>query len=179
MSEFKQYRRTQIAELRPVTEMEAKQGFKRMMAETNISISGEDVKNGSPKVGDMIARNPQNHKDQWLVAKQYFEDNFEPLHEYNRVSDLAFGEALEILKRGGKIARKGWNGKGMFLAIQKGSVINSEQARGGVAKYLADDGQDKIKIGDHIDMKAADGSVVVGWLASQTDMLSEDWEIVE
>jgi hypothetical protein len=44
-----------------------------------VSISAEDRKNGSPKLGDMIARNPKNHKDQWLIAEQYFKDNFEPL----------------------------------------------------------------------------------------------------
>ena len=44
-----------------------------------ISISEVDLNNGSPKLGDMIARNPKNHKDQWLVAKQYFEDNFEEI----------------------------------------------------------------------------------------------------
>ena len=42
-----------------------------------VSVSNEDLNNGSPKVGDMIARNPKNHKDLWLVAKEYFEDNFE------------------------------------------------------------------------------------------------------
>lgn len=42
-------------------------------------ISSEDIKAGSPKLGDMIARNPKNHKDQWLVAKEYFNDNFEEL----------------------------------------------------------------------------------------------------
>ncbi len=44
-----------------------------------VSISDADRQNGSPKIGDMIARNPKNHNDQWLVAKQYFEDNFEPM----------------------------------------------------------------------------------------------------
>lgn len=66
---FKQYRRSQIAELRPYEPGE-------MM--TGISVSSEDTKAGSPKVGDMIARNPKNHADQWLVAAQYFADNFEP-----------------------------------------------------------------------------------------------------
>ena len=42
----------------------------------NISVSDEDTKAGSPKEGDMIARNPKNHKDLWLVAKGYFEANF-------------------------------------------------------------------------------------------------------
>ena len=69
MSEFKKYRRKQIAELRPFSE-----GEKLSDA---VSVSQADKDAGSPKVGDMIARNPKNHNDQWLVAKQYFEDNFE------------------------------------------------------------------------------------------------------
>lgn len=68
--EFQQYRRKQIAELRPYVQGEAID---------QISIAPEDTKNGSPKEGDMIARNPKNHRDQWLVAATYFADNFEPL----------------------------------------------------------------------------------------------------
>ena len=71
MSEFKQFRRKQIAELRPFQEGE--------QLSERVSISQADKDAGSPKVGDMIARNPINHDDQWLVAKQYFEDNFEPV----------------------------------------------------------------------------------------------------
>lgn len=69
MPHFTEYRRTQIAEMRPYTEGETL---------TNVSISKPDVEAGSPKLGDMIARNPKNHADQWLVAAQYFADNFEP-----------------------------------------------------------------------------------------------------
>ena len=68
--EFKQYRRSQIAELRPYEPGESLEG---------VSISNEDRRAGSPMRGDMIARNPKNHKDQWLVAAKYFADNFEPL----------------------------------------------------------------------------------------------------
>ena len=68
---FKQYRRRQIAELRPYAPGEDLAG---------LSVSVEDSKNGSPKIGDMIARNPKNHADQWLVAAQYFADNFEPIY---------------------------------------------------------------------------------------------------
>lgn len=83
-SEFKKYRRTQIAEMRPVNEHDVKQfhqthGYILTEMDTKVSISEPDIKNGSPKIGDMIARNPKNHNDQWLVAKQYFEDNFEPM----------------------------------------------------------------------------------------------------
>lgn len=83
---FKQYRRTQIAEMRPVTENDielykACKGINKIppMMQWNISISSEDLKAGSPKIGDMIARNPKNHLNEWLVAEQYFKDNFEIL----------------------------------------------------------------------------------------------------
>lgn len=87
MTEFTKYRRTQVAEMRPVTDYDVDVYNKHageliVMNEervVNVSISVEDLANGSPKSGDMIARNPKNHNDQWLVAKQYFEDNFEPM----------------------------------------------------------------------------------------------------
>jgi hypothetical protein len=64
---YKRYRRRQIAELRPYVPGESLAG---------VSISGVDAVAGSPKVGDMIARNPQNHADRWLVAEAYFAENF-------------------------------------------------------------------------------------------------------
>ena len=70
-AEFKRYRRKQIAELRPYVEGEELSG--------RVAISVADKEAGSPKQGDMIARNPKNHADQWLVAAQYFADNFEPV----------------------------------------------------------------------------------------------------
>ena len=87
MSEFTKYRRTQIAEMRPVIDYDVEVYNKHageliVMNEkrvVKVSISVEDLANGSPKSGDMIARNPKNHNDQWLVAEQYFNDNFEPL----------------------------------------------------------------------------------------------------
>lgn len=67
---FRQYRRKELAELRPWAEGDDM---------GDISVSAPDRAAGSPKAGDMIARNPKNHDDQWLVAAQYFADNFEPL----------------------------------------------------------------------------------------------------
>jgi hypothetical protein len=66
---WKQYKRKGLSEMRPYVEGEDV---------TGISISEADLANGSPKAGDMIARNPKDHTDQWLVAKKYFEDNLEP-----------------------------------------------------------------------------------------------------
>lgn len=70
MSEFRPYRRSQIAELRPYVPGE--------VLDARVSISAADREAGSPKPGDMIARNPANHADQWLVAAAYFAANFEP-----------------------------------------------------------------------------------------------------
>ncbi|MDB4998276.1 MAG: hypothetical protein JWM74_5708 [Myxococcaceae bacterium] len=70
MSDFTQYRRKQIAELRPYLPGE--------ILSARVSVSAADTEAGSPKAGDMIARNPANHEDQWLVAAEYFAANFEP-----------------------------------------------------------------------------------------------------
>jgi hypothetical protein len=81
-NDFKQFRRSQIAELRPYVPGEDMKG---------IAISMPDVGAGSPKTGDMIARNPKNHNDKWLVAEKYFNDNFEPLPEDGAPFDFENG----------------------------------------------------------------------------------------
>ena len=86
---------------------------------------------------------------------------------------FTFGEALEHLKQEGLVARTGWNGKGMFLFMVYGKDI-TETINGTYG-----DPQDKPKeVLDASYMKTADGKLVP-WLASQTDLLSEDWVIVE
>ena len=89
MDNFSKYRRKQIAELRPVNNDDIQNYSKNAGSlivnvynkKTEVSISVEDLANGSPKLMDMIARNPKNHLDQWLVACQYFSDNFEPINK--------------------------------------------------------------------------------------------------
>jgi hypothetical protein len=61
---WKQYKRKGPSEMRPYIQGE--------VLPPCVSISEADLKNGSPKVGDMIARNPKNHDDQWLVAEKYY-----------------------------------------------------------------------------------------------------------
>lgn len=87
---FTQYRRKQIAELRP---------WKPGADMTSVSVSPEDTKAGSPKPGDMIARNPKNHADQWLVAAAYFADNFEPLTALPHLSQGAVRVSDEFVDR--------------------------------------------------------------------------------
>jgi len=88
---------------------------------------------------------------------------------------MDFGKALKVLKNGGRVARKGWTGTGMWIALTKGTTIPKDLARSGAVLKLAEEGVDEITINDHIDMRTADGSICCGWVASQADMLSEDW----
>lgn len=98
---------------------------------------------------------------------------------------MKFYEALkECIENGKKITRKDWNGKGMFVyyvrphkvpteewyQVMDGNIVDlqpSEKMRGHVI------------ISGHFDMYNAQGIRIIGWLASQTDMASDQWEIVE
>lgn len=88
-------------------------------------------------------------------------------------NNMTFGQAIESLKNGKSVARKGWNGKGMFLYLIKGGEIAS------ALKYGFGEYENEPTITDSIAMKTAQNTIVVGWLASQTDMLAEDWEIIK
>lgn len=91
---------------------------------------------------------------------------------------MNFGQAVEALKDGKKVARIGWNGKCMFIYLVSGSIVNELRGEAAVHVGQPNEGDAQV-INSHIDMKAADGSIVVGWLASQTDILAEDWAVVE
>ncbi len=84
-----------------------------------------------------------------------------------------FGHALAMLKSGNRVARAGWNGKGMFLFLVPGSTfkVNRPPLLG-----IYPEGTE-VEYHAHIDMKTAQG-YVVPWLASQADMLAEDWHVV-
>ncbi len=84
-----------------------------------------------------------------------------------------FGSALKKLKSGQKVARKGWNGKEMFLYYVPEGVY---PARMDAIKGHFED--DQVPYGAYIAMKTAQGNVVP-WLASQTDILATDWDTVE
>ena len=86
---------------------------------------------------------------------------------------MDFGAAIKVLKEGKKVSRKGWNGKNMFLYYVPD---NKYTAMTNAAKSIADK-QNKVDYEAYIAMKTAQGNVVP-WLASQTDVLSEDWIIV-
>jgi len=87
--------------------------------------------------------------------------------------NMNFGQALEALKNGKLCARSGWNGKKMFVFLVKGSQFQVNRAP---LLGIFPEGTE-IDYCPHIDMKTADGKIVP-WLASQTDVLAEDWGIV-
>lgn len=86
---------------------------------------------------------------------------------------MTFGQALEQLKLGARITREGWNGNGMFIFLVNGSTfqVNRPPLLG-----IYEEGTE-INYRSHIDMKTADGSIVP-WVASQTDILADDWRVV-
>lgn len=87
---------------------------------------------------------------------------------------MTFSEALERLKQGDRVARAGWNGKGMFLYLVPGSTFNVNRPP---ILGIYEEGTE-ITYRPHIDMKTVDGSCVP-WVASQTDVLADDWELAE
>ena len=86
---------------------------------------------------------------------------------------MNFGQALEWLKQGKKISRTGWNGKGMFLFLTDDIDFTTKADLSKQAHLHGELTQPSIV------MKTTDDKFVVGWLASQTDMLAEDWIIEE
>jgi hypothetical protein len=92
---------------------------------------------------------------------------------YRPIDGMTFGLAIEALKQGKKVARTGWNGKKMFLFLTKDIDFETDADLECVAHL-----EGNLTV-NSIVMKTADDKFVVGWLASQTDMLGEDWQIVE
>lgn len=129
----------------------------------------------------------------WSPKKQFEE-------AYRETTGLTFGLAIESLKAGKLVARKGWNGKGMFVFMRPADTLSAATIIGFVKSLpqslktklnaefshsekekLAGQGPEDTPVNftAYLCMKAADGSIVNGWLASQTDILAEDWIIVE
>ena len=93
---------------------------------------------------------------------------------------MKFGEAITLLNAGHPVTRVGWNGKGMFLVKAGGYKVAAEDARpnGIITKeFLQGRGLTHLEILPHIDMWTAQNTYLAGWLASQSDMLADDWMI--
>ena len=99
--------------------------------------------------------------DEWIVA------NGQNCPILGGKATFSFGDAIKYLKRGLKVSRKGWNGKGMYLFLADGEDLTSCLSEG------------DFECASSVCMKTAQNTICVGWLASQADILSEDWTFFE
>lgn len=142
---------------------------------------------------------PLDVADEWVAAKKpevggyvvFYPDGYmsyspaKPFEEAYRPTDgMTFGLALEALKKGQRITRKGWNGKGMFLFLLPAgrvpkSAIHDPALRAVIDEQIEGDSFEALpSIRMWTTNSAGRRAVLTGWLASQTDMLSDDWQIV-
>ena len=116
---------------------------------------GTKVVHAQPQVREGVEGYAVKYEDGYMSWSPA--DTFEKA--YRAADGLTFGLAIEALKKGARVSRAGWNGKGMWLGLQ------------------TPDAHSKMSL-PYIFMKTADNKMVP-WLASQTDVLAEDWVIVE
>lgn len=115
--------------------------------------------------------------ESWCPKKQF--------EEANRPTDgMTFGHAIEAAKQGHKIARRGWNGKNMFVVYMPPLYLLPFNTQGTerkvndrTAKWIGED--NPLDCQPYFAMYNAQGKWIPGWLASQSDMLSDDWMILE
>lgn len=96
---------------------------------------------------------------------------------YRRTDNLTFGLAIEAAKKGAKITRLGWNGKGMWVVYRTG-YPEGIPCNENTAKAVGIPEGSLFKVRPYLQMKCVDGSFQM-WLASQSDILADDWAIVE
>lgn len=105
-------------------------------------------------------------REDWMIAN---EENCPILCDK---AVFSFGDAITYLKKGRKVARKGWNGKGMFLFVADEIHFFTKTE----LKKKNDEPYDMLP---SIAIKTANNKCIVGWVPSQTDMLAEDWVFAE
>jgi len=127
------------------------------------------------KCGDYIAIKvlfgKKNNKGEKKMQYIFRDENNDDVIYIGKEEILNFGEALEIIKNGGKAKRKGWNGKNQYIELATNiSYVNAENETINVEHNA---------IGNKAIAFVGTSGVQLGWLASQSDMLAEDWMIVK
>lgn len=134
---------------------------------------GTKVINAEPAIKDGMSGYRVVYLDgyeSWSPA-DVFEEAYRPMRM------MTFGMAIEAAKKGLKIAREGWNGKGMFVVYQKGYPDGIPCNKNTAEAFGYQEGE-LFKCRPYLQMRCADGTHQM-WLASQSDILEEDWYIVE
>lgn len=167
MQKFKKYVGVKIVNATPMSSFEAGTFLNRPISVENAE---------APDYPGYLVEYPDGYKA-WCPKKQF--------EEANRPCDnMSFGHAIEALKKGHRVCRAGWNGKGMWLAYMSGMTLPPFSTQGTdrkvndrTAKFIGEN--TPLETLPYIAMWTADKKWLPGWLASQTDMLSDDWQIVE
>ena len=125
------------------------------------------------------------HGDGYMV---FYEDGYRSWspketfdQAYRMVDGMTFGLAIEALKMGKRVARAGWNGKGMWITLScTGSkMVKAEDIWAPHNREFALANGGEVQVDPYFTMKTAQGTIQSGWLASQADMLAEDWQVVD
>jgi hypothetical protein len=138
----------------------------------------------TPEVGDYVVEQEDGYV--YLNPKDVFERKYRSLDaEEDFQIDLengrlSFSDALELLKAGHRVARIGWSGKGMWLSLSPGTPgLPAEKFWSPHNRAFAERNGGRADVLPSIGMKTADDKILMGWLASQTDMLAEDWFVLD
>ena len=155
---------------------------------------------------NLIIRTPEGHRiarpDDWIIRdtdgefhrcepdifKATYVDAFDLSGQ--PTAPMSFGWAIGAMRFGHKVARAGWNGRGMWIALTPESLLYPDEVpEDHAVKHRAAEvelendknpsGYKQVRILPHIDMCTEDGSMIIGWIPSQVDMMAEDWRIVE
>ena len=93
---------------------------------------------------------------------------------------MNFGQAIEAAKTGERVAREGWNGKNMWVTYSPGDkALPADKFFSPANKAFAEGNGGSAEVLPCFTMKTADDKILIGWLASQTDMIAEDWNVVQ
>lgn len=125
-----------------------------------------------------LAVNQLDYSEMFDAAKQAYIVGAVQEKYLNEGECGTFGQAIESLKLGLRVCRKGWNGKDMFLWLKPVTTVKSEWCKDPMLKEIADNNGGEVEALGTICMKTADNKILTGWLASQTDILSNDWVLV-
>lgn len=137
-----------------------------------------EVGKGAPRINMIIKTLEGNHictEGDYIIKGVQGEfypckpDIFEMTYDIHE-NKMTFGQALELVKKGKCIARKGWNGKNQYVFLVKGETLR---------KCFNDKVNAMATPVDVLAIKTTSNQIQVGWLATQTDMLADDWYDVD
>lgn len=144
------------------------------------SIPADENPNDEGFLVEYLDGGKANHKDYDGYISWSPKDVFE--RAYRPATGMTFGQAIEAMRKGLKVARSGWNGKGMYLWLMPAATVKAEWCREPYLKEVAEANGGEIECLGTIRMFTHDSTgrkaVLTGWLASQSDMLCEDWVVV-